>query len=348
MPWGEREAVALLSEVLGAKSGIGTGTRRGHARRTGRGRRRGRAQMETGIGDDAAVIRVGDERLVWTIDDSEEGVHFDRRWLPLEDVGWRALHAAASDLAAMGATPVAALCHVTLPSAFSKSELKKLARGQAAAADSLRCPLVGGNLSRGNGLKVTTTVLGSVDEPVLRSGARPGDELWLLGDVGLARAGLRLLRGDAGTDVAPSRGRLGECVRRWRRPVALLEAGRALPGRATAAIDISDGLGGDAAHLSESSAVRIVIDEVRLGAALHPALGFAAERLGTSALGLAIAGGEDYALLATGPAKRRPRGAKGANGARVIGHVESGSGVVLKTAAGKLEPAPRGFDHLTD
>lgn len=304
--------------------------------------------METGIGDDAAVIRVGDERLVWTIDDSEEGVHFDRRWLPLEDVGWRALHAAASDLAAMGATPVAALCHITLPSTFSKSELRKLARGQAEAAESLRCPLVGGNLSRGDGLKLTTTVLGSVEEPVLRSGARPGDELWLLGDVGLARAGFRLLRGDAGSDAAHVRGRLAECVRHWRRPVALLEAGRALPGRATAAIDVSDGLGGDAAHLSESSAVRIVIDEAQLTAALNPALSFAAKRLGTSAFGLAIVGGEDYALLATGPTKRRPRGVKGANGARIIGAVEFGTGVALKTVEGKLEPAPRGFDHLTD
>ncbi len=336
MPWGEREAVALLGEVLGADLSAGRRRRRG---------RRSRVETETGIGDDAAVIRVGDERLVWTIDDSEEGVHFDRRWLSLEDVGWRAFHAAASDLAAMGAVPVAALCHVTLPSALSKRELAKLARGQAEAATSLRCPLVGGNLSRGDGLKLTTTVLGSAQDPILRSGARPGDELWLAGDVGLARAGLMLLRGDSGVNPSRLRGPVTECVRRWRRPVALLDAGRALSERATAAIDISDGLGGDAAHLSESSGVRIVIDEARLTAALDPALSHAAKRLGISALDLAVAGGEDYALLATGPKKRRPRGA---NGARVIGCVESGSGVALRTTDGQFEPVRSGFDHLAE
>lgn len=328
--WGEREAVALLGQVLGA-----TSPRRGQ---------RARFRTETGIGDDAAVIRIGDERLVWTIDDSEEGVHFDRRWLSLEDVGWRAFHAAASDVAAMGATPVAALCHVTLPGSLSKPQLEKLARGQAEAAQSLACPLVGGNLSRGYSLKLTTTVLGSVEQPILRSGARPGDELWLIGELGLARAGLMMLRGDGGVNASRMRGSVTECLRRWRRPVALLAAGRALAGRANSAIDISDGLGGDAAHLAESSGVRVIIDEAKLSAALAPALVSAARRLGASALELALAGGEDYALLATGSAKRRPRGAQGA---RVIGCVESGSGVVVRTAVGKTRPVPPGFDHLS-
>jgi len=340
MAWGEREAVALLSQVLGAD-------RAGRAKRGTR-----KVETETGIGDDAAVIRVGGERLVWTIDDSEEGVHFDRRWLSLEDVGWRAFHAAVSDLAAMGAKPVAALCHLTLPASLTKAELRRVAEGQAEAADSLRCPLVGGNMSRGDSLKLTTTALGSVEEPILRSGARPGDELWLLGELGLARAGFMMLRGDGGVNAARVRGTAAGCLRAWRRPVALLDAGRALLGRATAAIDVSDGLGGDAAHLSESSGVRIVIDEERLEAVLDPALRAAAKRLGASAIELALAGGEDYALLATGPAKRRPRGK---HAPRVIGYVDDESarvdvcgdaGVVLQQADGTLVQVPAGFDHL--
>jgi thiamine-monophosphate kinase len=150
------------------------------------------SSIEVGIGDDAAVLRAGRERLVVTVDDQVEGVHFDLRWLTSEDVGYRSLQAAASDVAAMGAAPLAAVANLRVPKRFPEAQLIELARGQAQAAKQLGCPLVGGNIARGNELSVTTTVIGRATQPLLRSGARVGDELWLVGEVGLARAGLLL------------------------------------------------------------------------------------------------------------------------------------------------------------
>lgn len=290
-----------------------------------------------GIGDDAAILAAPrGPTLVWTIDGSVEGVHFRRDWLSLQDVGWRATHAAVSDVAAMGARPVAALCHLVLPSTLTAAELKQLGRGQAAAAQELACPVIGGNVSSGPRLELATTVLGEVPPrrvALTRGGARPGDELWLLGDVGLAAAGQRALQ--AGVSL---RG-LGACVAAWRRPHARVTDGLALQGRATACIDVSDGLVGDAGHLARASGVALVLEQERLGPVLV-ALAGAARRLGRSALELALWGGEDYALLATGPTSRRPAEA------RPIGKVEAGAGVWLETD-GERRPVEGGYEHLT-
>src|SRR3954462_12130602 len=158
--------------------------------------------VELGIGDDAAVLRPRG-RLVWTVDTAVEHVHFERRWLTLGELGWRSFQAAASDVCAMAGQPLVALSSVIFPAAFSSAQLQQLARGQRAAARALGCQIVGGNLSRGAELSITTSVLGSAKQPLLRSGARAGDELWLLGEVGLAAAGLCLLqRGSSGSRAA--------------------------------------------------------------------------------------------------------------------------------------------------
>ncbi|NOU28212.1 MAG: thiamine-phosphate kinase, partial [Polyangiaceae bacterium] len=135
----------------------------------------GGATVEVGIGDDAAVLRPFEGKLVASVDAQVEHVHFERAWLGWDDVGYRSLMAAASDLAAVGAEPLGAMAALILPSDFSDDDLAALGRGQRAAADRLGCPVVGGNLSRGGGLSVTTTVLGRVDRPLLRSGAAVGE-----------------------------------------------------------------------------------------------------------------------------------------------------------------------------
>jgi thiamine-monophosphate kinase len=290
--------------------------------------------VELGIGDDAAVLKPRG-RLVWTVDTAVEHVHFERRWLTLAELGWRSFQAAASDVCAMAGQPLVALSSVIFPAGFSTGQLKQLARGQRAAARALGCQIVGGNLSRGAELSITTSVLGSAQQPLLRSGARIGDELWLLGDVGLAAAGLRLLQ--RGSSSSRSRQR---ALSAFRKPSAQLKAGLALARRAHAAIDISDGLAGDAAHVARASNVRIVFDLAALEAALSPALRAVSTELGRPALDLALYGGEDYALLATGPKQRRPRGA------RVIGSVEAGRGVWLAGAHGRVR-AGAGFQHVS-
>ena len=292
--------------------------------------------VELGIGDDAAVLRRPSGKLVWTVDVNVEGIHFDFSWLGLEDVGWRAMHAATSDLAAMGARPLGALSSLILPDGFSKQRLSRLVRGQAAAARSLGCPIVGGNLSRGGELSLTTSVLGVAAHPLPRSAARPGDELWLLGDVGLAAAGLRLLQ-----RARPRRGAAARrAIEAWRRPRALVDAGRELVGRARAAIDVSDGLGKDAARLGAASGVRVVVVEAWLERLLGAELRSLALLLKDSVLRLALEGGEDYALLAAGPRARRPELAQ------PLGFIERGKGAELEHGDGRRTPLGRGFDHF--
>ncbi len=314
--WSEGEAVEFLKRVFAT-----------HAR-----------SIVLGIGDDAALVKSPRAPLVLTIDTCVEHVHFEQGWLRLEDVGFRATQAAVSDLAAMGARPLAALSNLTLPPSAGRRVLAAIARGQAAAAKALGCPIAGGNLSRGTEISVTTAVVGSAAKPLRRAGARAGDELWLTGQVGVAAAGLSLLRARLRGRTAAERA----CIAAWRRPSALLEQGRKLVGRASACCDVSDGLARDAAHLGEASRVRIVIEAQALRAALAPALVEVAAGLETDALALALEGGEDYALLATGDAARRPRFA------RRIGRVEQGRGrAELETISGKRRPLTGGFDHLT-
>jgi thiamine-monophosphate kinase len=201
----------------------------------------------------------------------------------------------------------------------------------------LGCAIAGGNLSRGAELSITTTLVGSVKRPLLRNGARVGDELWLCGDVGLAAAGLRLLQAGTrqGRNAAARR-----ALSAFRRPHAQIVAGRELSRGAHAAIDISDGLAGDALHLAQASGVELLIDLTALAATLSPALHALAPRLGVSALDLALYGGEDYALLAAGPKRARPRTA------RVIGAVRKGHGVWLLEGE-RRQRANRGFEHFS-
>jgi thiamine-monophosphate kinase len=299
-----------------------------------------------GIGDDAAVLKPIVGRTAWTVDTSVEGVHFDRRWLTPADIGARSFHAAVSDLAAMGARPVAALSSLIVPAGFAERELLEVAAGQAEASRQLRCPVVGGNLSRGGELSVTTSALGALETaPLTRNGACAGDEIWLLGDAGLAAAGLRcLVRGLARRRSSRAlQSAINACVGAWRRPRALVRDGLRLIGRAHAVIDVSDGLGVDAGRIAAKSGVRLVLEASRLESVLRPEMIAICRVLGEDALSLAVTGGEDYSLLATGPPRSRPRGA------RRVGCVERGAGAVLEGRDGaRTDVSAGGFDHFSE
>ncbi len=293
--------------------------------------------VTVGIGDDAAVMQLdrgSRGELVWTVDAQVEGQHFRRDWMSLEDVGWRSFVAAASDLAAMGAEPWCALSALVLPGSLDDGEIDALTRGQAAAAKAVGCAIVGGNLSRGGELSVTTTLLGRAESAVRRVGAREGDGVWLAGGLGLATLGLRAL--EAGRDEPV----LQPALMAFRRPKVNVDAGRTLAGRATAAIDVSDGLAQDAAHLAGSSGVALVIDEATLEAHVGEPMRSAAAALGVRWLEPALSGGEDYALLATS--------AGALPGFTRIGDVEAGSGVWLRCRSGERRAVPPlGFDHFS-
>ncbi len=311
----ERAAIAALARLFGAAG----------------------PEIELGIGDDAAVIRWPRGRVVCTVDACVEGVHFDRAWLSLGDVGWRSFHAAVSDLGAMGARPVAALSSLVLPAGFTRAELGALGRGQAAAAKALGCPVVGGNVSGGDVLSVTTTAIGAARRVVTRRGARPGDVVWLVGEVGLAAAGLRLLRDGP---AAWRRARPGAaCVAAWRRPRARVAEGLAAARVATAAIDVSDGLGGDVGQLARASGVGVVLDEGALRGALRPELVAVSAAIGIDPLVLALEGGEDYALVIT------TRGHRPHPASTRIGRVEAGQRALLARVGGARVPVGSGFEH---
>jgi thiamine-monophosphate kinase len=241
---------------------------------------------DTWIGDDAAVVTVGSPgdpgQVLLATDLLVEGVHVDLAYCTPEDAGYKALMVTVSDLAAMGARPRYALVSVAGPPG---TDLDGVGAGLALAAADSGCLVVGGDLSQSPTLVLSTAVLGSLrespaDRPMLRSGARPGDRLFVTGPLGRSAAGLRLL---AGGTVPPGPVADG-LVHAHRRPAARLDEGEtARLAGAAAAIDLSDGLASDARHLARASGVGLALTGIPV------AEGATGDE--------ALRGGEDYELL---------------------------------------------------
>jgi len=255
--------------------------------------RQSSARVEVANGDDAAVVRL-DGKTVISVDAAVEGTHFKRAWLSFEQLGYRSLVTALSDLAAMGASARATLTSLVVSPDVSDADLYALADGCAAAAREHDAPVIGGNLSRGSELSLTTTVVGSIEgAPTRRDGARAEDAIYVTGTLGTAALGLRCLTAQRfDTDAAPF-------IARWRRPIARLRDGHALLGIATASIDVSDGLLQDLSHLCRASGVGAVIEADALPLAHGSAT--LARTLDANIIDLALTGGEDYELLFTAP-----------------------------------------------
>jgi thiamine-monophosphate kinase len=284
--------------------------------------------LPRGVDDDAAVIAMHGH-VVAAVDALVDGVHVDRRWSDMADLGFKAVSVNASDLAAMGATPTVALIALLRPPDLSVEEVEELYVGMREAADRWGCRLVGGDTVTAPTLAVSVTVLGElVDESRMlrRDGARPGDLVGVIGGLGLAAAGLELLRADA-RELLESHPELAAA---HRRPVALVEAAAPLVlAGATSAIDVSDGLGRDLGHVARQSGVGMRLDAARLAPA--PGVEAAAAHLGLDPLDLVLGGGEDQALAFTLPPVRLGRldAALDTVGlrARVVGEVVAGAGV---------------------
>lgn len=273
-----------------------------------------------GMGDDCAVLGPIRGKTVWTVDACVEGSHFLNGWLSPEEIAHKSFHAAVSDVCAMGAQPKSAIIHLTLSPRITMAHLRRFVREQARLERDLGVAIIGGNLTFGPLFSVVSSIMGVArGKLLLRSGAEPNDEIWLCGEVGLARAGLLLKQN--GYTGRGSNEQL--CLRAFARPRAQFQLGSRLVGRARSCLDISDGLKRDAQNLADASGVELRIDETLLRRCLRPELVQVGKRLGHEPLQLAFDGGEDYALLATGPSSRRPRGA------RVIGTVHPGRGVSL-------------------
>ncbi len=277
----------------------------------------------TGLGGDCALIPAGTGTLALSTDTSVEGVHFRRDWLTAEEIGWRAAASALSDLAAGAASLVGLLAAVTVPPDGTEEELVAVMRGVGAAATASGGTVLGGDLSRGAAWSLTITVLGRAERPLSRAGAMAGDRLWVTGMLGASRAALeQWRRGDHPAE---------EARRAFALPLPRIAAGVTLARLgARAAIDLSDGLGGDARHLAAASGVAIAIELERLPVA--PSALAEAGRSGTDGATFAAEGGEDYELLVALPPVYGERDAvelTHAAGVAVtpVGIVEKGEGV---------------------
>lgn len=231
---------------------------------------------QVGVGDDAAVVEPPAGPLLLAADTLVEGVHADLGLTTTSDLGWKALAVNLSDLAAMGARPLHALVTVVVPTG-RQGDLEELYVGLTEASEKFACPIIGGDLSSGPALVITVAVTGTVDDdgpgPVLRSGAKPGDHLFVTGPLGAASFELRRLRaGDRNVAGVHSR------------PMPRLAHGSsARLGGATAMMDLSDGLAIDARRLAVASGVGLLLSEIPVakGATFEEAIG----------------GGDDYELL---------------------------------------------------
>ena len=288
--------------------------------------------LAVGLGDDAAILTSPrGENVVVSTDAAVEDFHFRRDWLSPREIGYRATAAALSDLAAMAATPLGLLVAFTT-TADRANELLEVADGIGDAARAAGTVIVGGNLSAGASLSITTTVIGSVFSPLTRAGARPGDAVYVTGRLGGPASAARALAN--GTAPAPAH------RARFARPVPRIREARWLAVRgATAAIDISDGLARDAEHLAMASGVSLRIDADVLpmldGVTPDDALG----------------GGEEYELLVTAAEDVDHAAFAVAFGLPLtrIGAVVAASDApeAAFLRGGRRVAAPPGYDHLS-
>jgi thiamine-monophosphate kinase len=308
------------------------------------------AGVRVGPGDDAAVVETTAGLSAITTDMLVEGVDF-LPGEPPEAVGRRAMAVNLSDLAAMGARPQHFLLSIAFPAARGEAYPLAVARGALSRATPLSLSLIGGDLSDAPITVVSIALWGRPEkEPMLRGGARAGDLLFLSGHPGRAAAGLRLARARAeGRSCAP--GLPDEAAREllaaYKDPEPRVSLGLSIAGIATAAIDVSDGLGIDAGRLAEASGARAVLERERLP--ISPALGDFAEREGLDPIELLLSGGDDYELLFSVPPQRAreiPREAPGGTAIRQIGRVEAGRGAVLRGDSGERDIGELGHDHL--
>ena len=283
-----------------------------------------------GIGSDCAVLDVpAGTRLVVSTDSSVEHVHFEREWLTPREIGYRATAAAWSDLAAAAATPLGALFAVAISKDW-RSALVEIADGVGEAALGAGAPVVGGDITAGPTLVLTLTVFGAAASPLTRSGAQPGDRLYVTGTLGGPLAAIRAWRSGRTPD-AGSRGRFAH-------PVPRLTESRWLRSHGTtAAIDISDGLVADLGHLAAASGVRLAVDLDRVPR--WP--GLSARE--------AAASGEEYELVVAAGVALDTQAFEREFGIPLtyIGDAESGPpGVETRMQGARVDPIA-GYDHLS-
>ncbi len=303
--------------------------------------RRPNSLIAKGIGDDCAVLRLPRQHeLLVTTDFSLEGIHFRREWHSPEVVGRRCLARGLSDIAAMGGEPVAAFLSLALPRDLEQSWVTRFFQGFLKLANEYRITLSGGDTAESsNGILADIMVLGDVPrgEAILRSGARPGDRIYVSGALGGSAAAIRQMRTNPKKRLSPQN------YARHFYPDPRVKLGRIVREKhlATAMIDLSDGLSTDLSHICEESGVGAeitgeLIPRARVG---RPAREVSLE--------LALHGGEDYELLFTAPASKRIPAQIAGVPLAYIGVITRIPGICIRDGKGVSEElAIRGWEHF--
>lgn len=333
VPVAEKALIAQIRRMAAAGASDRT-TRKVHAVRLN-------PSITAGIGDDCAVLRLvpGRDSLV-TTDFTLEGIHFRRDWHPAESVGHRCLARGLSDIAAMGGEPVAAFLSLALPRKLPQAWIGRFLRSFISLAEKFGVTLAGGDTSESpNGILADIIVVGTVPKgrAVLRSGARPGDRIYVSGELGGSAAAVQQMR------KKPKRKLNAAQYPRHFFPEPRIELGRMLRerGLASAMIDTSDGLSTDLAHICEESAVGA---EVKAELIPRASMGKPSHEVD---LELALHGGEDYELLFTARPNRRIPSRIAGVPVTQIGVVTRNRKIFLRNSKGiGYELEPRGWEHF--
>jgi len=294
-------------------------------------------------GDDTAVWNSGRGKTLFTTDTMVEGVHFTRETTSWRDLGWKSLASNISDVASMGGLPAYALVTLGLPPETEVSDLESLYQGMLEISNEYKMVIIGGDMVRSPVVFITVALTGVMQgQPMVRTGARPGDLVAVTGHLGSSGGGLKLmLAGD--TIKREAADYLRESHRRPRPAVAVGQS--LVDSEVLAAMDVSDGLADDFSKLCRASGVAGTIFADRLP--IHPLLG---SEFPYDYQDLALGGGEDYVLLFTGPsAKVNHVVSMLPAGAAVVGAIEVGEPgkITVVDAQGKEIPAiNRGWDHF--
>ena len=311
-----------------------------------------------GIGDDAAILDFGKDRVAVTTDMLIEGVHFDLSYMPLKHLGYKSVMVNLSDLYAMNAEPRQITVSVAVSNRFPLEALEELYEGIRTAASLYKVDVVGGDTSSSSsGMLISITALGAVaeEEVVYRSGARPGDLLVVTGDLGAAYMGLRVLEREkevfkVNPQSQPDLEPYAYLVERQLKPEARKDIPpllKALDIKPTSMIDISDGLSSETIHLCKNSGTGVNLYEEKIP--LDPAVISVCEEFDIDSTTIALSGGEDYELLFT-VAQEDYDKIKGNPNLSVIGHMtEPQEGMHLITRGGqKIELIARGWNAMEE
>jgi thiamine-monophosphate kinase len=292
--------------------------------------------LVVGPGDDAAVLRLTNGRVVATTDLLVEGRHFRRDWSGPADVGVKAAAQNLSDIAAMGAQSRTLLVGIACPGDLPAQWVLDMIDGMVAECRRAGASIAGGDVTAADCVMLAITALGELGglRAVTRAGARPGDHVAVTGRLGWSAAGLALLRAGRAGGPDPEIASLAAAHRRPQPPYAAGPA--AARAGATAMIDVSDGLLADLGHIASASGVAINLESASIE--VDAAVAAGARLLDADAMDWVLAGGEDHALAATFPA-----GTIAPEGWQVIGRAAEGTGV---TVDGSVRKGPAGWDHF--